>query len=75
MQEAEIEEDAEAARAVDWDRHAADAAYRAEVAAAKARHDALLAQYQAQQARARMHACMHAPHPGACPPALWVSND
>ena len=30
-QEAEIEEDSEAARAVDWDKTAADAAYRAQV--------------------------------------------
>ncbi|KAK9839615.1 hypothetical protein WJX81_001019 [Elliptochloris bilobata] len=36
-QEAEMEEDAEAVRAVDWDRTAADAAYRAEVERAQAR--------------------------------------
>ena len=32
-----MEEDAEAVRAVDWDRTAADAAYRAEVERAQAR--------------------------------------
>ena len=36
-QEAEMEEDAEAVRAVDWDRTAADAAYHAEVERAQAR--------------------------------------
>ena len=37
MQEAEIEEDAEATRAVDWDKAAADAAYRAQVERAQER--------------------------------------
>ena len=44
MQEAEIEEDAEATRAVDWDKAAADEAYRAQVERAQERQRILLEQ-------------------------------
>lgn len=37
-QEAEIEEDVEATRVADWDKAAADAAYRIQVEQAQARH-------------------------------------
>ena len=40
-QEAEVENDEEAVRVVDWDRSAADAAYRAEVARAQERQRAI----------------------------------
>ena len=44
MQEAEIEEDVEATRVLDWDKAAADTAYRAKVEEAEARQRALLEQ-------------------------------
>lgn len=44
MQEAEIEEDAEATRAVDWDKAAADEAYRAQVERAQERQRILMEQ-------------------------------
>ena len=44
VQEAEIEEDVEATRVIDWDTAAADTAYRAKVEEAEARQRLLLEQ-------------------------------
>ncbi len=44
LQEAEIEEDVEATRVLDWDKSAADAAYRAKVEEAEARQRLILEQ-------------------------------
>ena len=44
MQEAEIEEDVEATRVLDWDNAAADAAYRAKVEEAEERQRLILEQ-------------------------------
>lgn len=53
VQEAEIEEDVEATRVIDWDTAAADAAYRAKVEEAEARQRLLLE----QRAREVGHCC------------------
>ncbi len=44
MQEAEIEEDVEATRVLDWDKAAADTAYRAKVEEAEERQRLILEQ-------------------------------
>ncbi len=48
LQEAEIEDDVEATRVLDWNKAAADAAYRAKVEEAEARQRALLEQQAAE---------------------------
>ena len=53
VQEAEIEEDVEATRVINWDTAAADAAYRAKVEEAEARQRLLLE----QRAREVGHCC------------------
>ena len=56
VQEAEIEEDVEATRVLDWDKAAADAAYRAKVEEAEARQRALLEQQAAAVCTSSLHA-------------------
>ena len=56
LQEAEIEEDVEATRVLDWDKGAADAAYRAKVEEAEARQRALLEQQAAEVCAWSLHA-------------------
>ena len=79
VQEAEIEEDVEATRVIDWDTAAADTAYRAKVEEAEARQRLLLEQRAREVGHCAAHcsacyALMEKVSSVANHPSIWSST-